>query len=342
MHVVYGFCDGNARAAVDEYQRRFPDRRIPSRGVFSRIHQTTRATGCLPSVAVQFEREVVRTINTRENILEMDQRSPYLSTRRMASRLGVSRMQVWRTLHEEDLYPYHDQRVQHLEPGDDAQRMDLCHWIKAHPELLSIILFTDKASFTRDGINNSLNLHTWSHDNPHETSVTYFQRRFSVNVRCGVLGNRLFGPFVFDNNLTGNTYVAFLRNELPGLLEDIPLMIWSQMYFQHDGAPPHYTRHVRNYLNESFPNHWLGRGGPVAWQLRLPDLTPLDYYLWGHMKMLVYKTKVDSRAALRHRIFAAAEHIRSHPDDSASATQPLLMRAENCIATGGGHLEQLL
>jgi len=127
MHFVYGFCDGNARAAVNEYQRRFPDRRIPSRSVFSRIHQTMRETGCLPSAAVQSEREVVRTINTQENILEMVQRSPRLSTRRIASRIGVSRMQVWRTLHEEGLYPYNDQRVQHLEPGDHAQRMDLCH-----------------------------------------------------------------------------------------------------------------------------------------------------------------------------------------------------------------------
>ena len=96
-------------------------------------------TGCLPSVAVQSEREVVRTINTRENILEMVQISPRLSTRRMASRIGVSRVQVWRTLHEEDLYPFRDQRVQHLEPGDHAQRMGLCHWIKAHPELLGVI-----------------------------------------------------------------------------------------------------------------------------------------------------------------------------------------------------------
>jgi len=79
-----------------------------------------------------------------------------------------------------------------------------------------------------------------------------------VNVWCGVLGNKLIGPFVFDNNLTGNTYEVFLRNELPGLLEDIPLMIQSQMYFQHDRAPPHYTRHVRDYFNESFPNRWLG------------------------------------------------------------------------------------
>jgi len=93
----------------------------------------------------------------------------------MTSRIGVSRMQVWRTLHEEDLYPYHDQKVQHLEPGDHAQRMDLCRWITARPEVLSIILFTDEVSFTRDSINNSRNVHTWSHEKTHETGVTNFQ-----------------------------------------------------------------------------------------------------------------------------------------------------------------------
>ena len=50
-----------------------------------------------------------------------------------------------------------------------------------------------------------------------------------MNVSFGVIGNRLIGPFLFENNLTGNTYEAFLRNELPGLLEDIPLMVRSHM-----------------------------------------------------------------------------------------------------------------
>jgi len=99
---------------------------------------------------------------------------------------------------------------------------------------------------------------------------------------------------------------------------------------------------VRENLNECFPNRWLGRGGPVAWPPKSPGLTPLDYYLWGHMKTLVYETKVESRAALRDCIFAAAEHISNHPDNVDSATQSLLMRAEKCIATGGGHFEQLL
>ena len=74
MHFVYGFCNGNAHAAFEEYQRRFPNRRISSRCVFTRINQTLRDTGRLPSVAVRSEKEVVRTINTRENILEMVQK----------------------------------------------------------------------------------------------------------------------------------------------------------------------------------------------------------------------------------------------------------------------------
>ena len=65
------------------------------------------------------------------------------------------------------------------------------------------------------------------------------------------------------------------------------------MYFQHDGAPPHYTIRVREFLNEIFPCRWLGRGGPVARPPRSPDVVPMDYYLCGHMKTLVYDTKVD-------------------------------------------------
>jgi len=61
MHFVYGFCNGNALAAVEEYQRRFPDRSIPSRPVFTRIHQTLRDTGFLPSVAVRSDKNCRHT-----------------------------------------------------------------------------------------------------------------------------------------------------------------------------------------------------------------------------------------------------------------------------------------
>jgi len=51
----------------------------------------------------------------------------------------------------------------------------------------------------------------------------------------------------------------------------------------------------------------------------------------------VYDKKVDSRAALRCNFFAAAEYICNHPHTIASATQSLLIHAEKCVATRGGH-----
>ena len=59
------------------------------------------------------------------------------------------------------------------------------------------------------------------------------------------------------------------------------------MYFQHDGAPSHYTRHVMQHLNDTFPNRWIGRGNTINWPPRSPDLTLLDF-LWGMMKSEVY------------------------------------------------------
>ena len=39
MHFVYGFCNGNTTAAVEEYRLRYR-RRIPDRRVFTRVHHS--------------------------------------------------------------------------------------------------------------------------------------------------------------------------------------------------------------------------------------------------------------------------------------------------------------
>jgi hypothetical protein len=37
IHYIYGHCDGNAQEAVEEYQRRFPEHRVPDWRVFSNV-----------------------------------------------------------------------------------------------------------------------------------------------------------------------------------------------------------------------------------------------------------------------------------------------------------------
>ena len=113
MIYVYGVCDVNSVLAVAEYQRRFPNRRIPNRRVFTGVYQTLRDTGRLPGFRIAAGRGVHECVN-EEDIVRMVHRSPRASMRRIARRLHVPHMTVWRTLHSEGMYPYHMQRVQHL------------------------------------------------------------------------------------------------------------------------------------------------------------------------------------------------------------------------------------
>jgi hypothetical protein len=67
------------------------------------------------------------------------------------------------------------------------------------------------------------------------------------------------------------------------LQEDIPDLIYQQ-----DSAPPHYHNEARSYLDVRLRNRWIGHRGPMEWPTRSPDLTPMDFVLWGFVKDNVY------------------------------------------------------
>jgi hypothetical protein len=82
----------------------------------------------------------------------------------------------------------------------------------------------------------------------------------------GILGNQLLGLVVLLNRLRGAVYhscFVFLLNDLPVFLEYVPLYQRQHKWFLHDGAPPHSLRIVRQHLNQTFGEQWIGGGGPV-------------------------------------------------------------------------------
>jgi hypothetical protein len=83
------------------------------------------------------------------------------------------------------------------------------------------------------------------------------------------------------NRMTGQNYLEFLQNELPEQLEVVPMATRIAMYFEHDGAPPHYTRLMMQHFSDTFHKLWIGRGSTINWPPRSPDLTPLDFRLWA-------------------------------------------------------------
>jgi len=89
-------------AAIREYHRRFPTRRIPNRKVFFKIFNRLHESGTLPSVRIMSEWGRQRNVNEEENIIQMIQRNPSISTRRIATRFGTTYTYmantIWRQL----------------------------------------------------------------------------------------------------------------------------------------------------------------------------------------------------------------------------------------------------
>jgi hypothetical protein len=110
-------------------------------------------------------------------------------------------------------------------------------------------------------------------------------------------------------------------------------------WFQHDGAPAHFARNVRDILHHMYPNQWIGRGGPIHWPARSPDLTPLDFFLWGHMQNYIYSEPIATLEELDGKMVKA---IATITPEMLQNTRSLIRRANFCIEMHGGHFEQLL
>lgn len=346
MHFFYGLANGNALAARRLYEERYPDRVIPHHTMFSRLHQRLSETGSFEKRTAENGHPQTVTPQMEEQVLNEIEDSPTTSTRKIAHTLNISHSTVWRILKKYLLYPYHIQRVQALLPDDFPRRVALCRWMQEsighNPRFLAQILFTDEANFSRDAIMNFHNNHIWIDENPHAVSESRHQHQFSLNVWVGIVGDFLIGPFFLPGRLTGEIYRRFLEEDLPTLLEEVPIQLRQQMLFMHDGAPAHFSLVARQYLDVAYPNRWIGRGGAQPWPPRSPDLNPLDFFLWGHLKQLVYTTPIENVEELRNRIIASCRTIRQTPGIFERVRQSMRRRIEACIEVEGRHFQQFL
>jgi hypothetical protein len=135
-------------------------------------------------------------------------------------------------------------------------------------------------------------------------------------------------------------YVDFLQNELPVLMEMVPVAKRVRVVNRHDGAPAHYSHLATHHLNLTFPERWIGCSGHVQWSPRSPDVTPLDFCLWGWTKSEVYKEKVNIRDEFVARIMSAALLNQERQDNLRRAT-PIVKRDEKGIEVDSGTFKHL-
>ncbi|GFV58406.1 uncharacterized protein TNCV_1657681 [Trichonephila clavipes] len=83
----------------------------------------------------------------------------------------------------------------------------------------------------------------------------------------------------------------------------------QELWFQQDSATCHTARATIDLLKDTF-DRLISRFGPVNWPPRSCDLTPLDYFLWGYVKSLVYADKPQMLDHLEDNIRRVIADIR--------------------------------
>lgn len=150
----------------------------------------------------------------------------------------------------------------------------------------------------------------------------------------------MIGPFIFDHNLNGVRYLDLLQTRIiPAIRNIVPPEQFNELWFQQDGCPAHNTRTVREFLTETFGQRVISNNGPIPWPARSPDLTPLDFYLWGFVKNEIYEfDPPENREVLEARVLDSLNGINRNT--LRRVTNSVRGRCERNIQQNGAHIEQ--
>lgn len=291
---IFAEANRNFHEAERIFNERFPDRPI-SRAYLRQLVQKFINTGSVqnrknpgrPSISEDKQIQIVG-----EMVVHSQQ-----STSHVAAICDVSATTVKKFLKRNKFHPYKMKILHQLIEDDPDRRIEFCEvmtqTIARNPSYLRNICFSDECTFYLNGFVNRQNVRYWCDENPHVFREGHTQFQQKLNVWIGILGDHIVGPLFIDGNLTGELYLNMLENLIHPLIVEIaennPNEFDMDITFQQDGAPPHFSRQVRNYLDATYTRRWIGRRGPTEWPPRSPDLTPLDFFCGGILNRKFFK-----------------------------------------------------
>ncbi|KAJ4425351.1 hypothetical protein ANN_27966, partial [Periplaneta americana] len=115
--------------------------------------------------------------------------------------------------------------------------------------------------------------------------------------------------------LNSNRYLYLLQNQVVPAIANLfrhpanHRLPRDDIYLQLDGLPAHYGQNVREHLDQVFLQRRFGRRCHIEWPARSPDLSPLDFFFWDHLKSVVYRERPNNLEDLEHRIMEVVQDI---------------------------------
>jgi hypothetical protein len=253
--------------------------------------------------------------------------------------------------------PYIPRLIHQLNEDDFDRRVEYCETflslMQNEPDIIHRVMWSDEAIFRLNGHINRHNSIYWATENPNVTWEQTMQAE-GLTVWACIWSEGVIGPYFFDDTVTAQSYLTMLHDYFYPVYRDLSgnesiffiqistssvLPDNESIFFMQDGAPAHYASDVREWLDKNFPGRWIGRRGPIEWPARSPDLTPADFFLWGYLKDIVYKSKPRTLSDLKHSIISAFSSLDSALCEKVCESVP--ERLQRCIDVDGHQFEHL-
>lgn len=234
------------------------------------------------------------------------------------------------------MHPYKVTVVQELLPLDFGNRVRYCRWFNENlnnNDVLDLTYFTDEAWFHLTGYVNSQNYRTWATENPH-TYIETSLHPLKIGVWVAISRRRIIGPIFFRETINAQRYQTLILEHFLEQVHDDEL---QHGYFQQDGATAHTARASLEFLREFYDDRLVSQG---LWPARSPDLTPCDYFLFGHIKNNVFKNRLHTIDELQEAIEREIRNVTV--DQLQNVFENMKRRVHVCLEAQGNHFEHLL
>lgn len=98
--------------------------------------------------------------------------------------------------------------------------------------------------------------------------------------------------YIYDDNLNEQIYLNILKNIASDFIVD------NGNFYEMGAAGPHNTHRVYEKVVSMLQDRFFGNNRLRRWLSKSPDLTPLDFYVLGNIKPIIYQTSMNTKAEL--------------------------------------------
>ncbi|CAK1589781.1 unnamed protein product [Parnassius mnemosyne] len=341
--------------SLSETRRRFNNhygiRRIrdgPSINLIRSWVARFRATGSTINRPRPGPTPTVATDENVERVMASVIENPRLSLRARSSILGISKSTLQVIMRKKlKLHPYKIQIVQDLLESDFELRKTYAETMLLRFKTatrMGNIFFSDEAHFHIGGYVNKQNFRYWDIFNPRKLHEEPLHKP-KVTVWCAISASAIIGPYFFENErgqtvtVNSERYAEMISDFFRLELQNSPYCN-RNTWFQQDGATAHTANVAMSAVRELFPEKIISRNGTIPWPPRSPDLSPCDFFLWGYLKSIVYKTNPTTVTQLKENIRAEISKI---PQSLCKRVfENMRSRLEECVRVDGRHLENVV